>query len=262
MSLVVNFFLRRRDLLYLVLLIVAVTGIFFIRTSELVQQLDQWKYLILAVLIAFLLMWDLVRNGWKKIHAASIGLGIIWSFFIFTVGVDLIKNALPSLDAAQFFVIYWLIQWVGTATISAYAAYYFSKDKQIAKRIIRFWIGIGLFYTGIDNIGLGPNAVGATSPYRSYGTLIGLPINYYAEDLAFGALLEAVLKISPFSDLAAFLTYVVYSVIIIYAAIWLLGLRELERFMFGHSAPATTRILDVSKRVLNSTIFSVKRYAT
>lgn len=190
-------------------------------------------FLILTVIIAIIAGAFLHYHKWKTRHILSFIFGFVFVFEFSSKGQSLLTPVFPDITAASLWVISFIFIYIGAAIISTIplALHNFKKEKRKIINIFKLFIVLGLVYTAIDNFTMGPFAVGPHSPYMNK-SLCSLDATYYSEDVFFGCLLEKV-GISPYSDLADFLTYNIYSSFLIFVAGIIVGYKKLEKIIFN-----------------------------
>ena len=181
-------------------------------------------------------------GGWRRENVLSGVLGVAWGYFFFQYGSGFMASYFPSVDAGDFFVLVFLATYVGSGFLAT-LPFLEHGDIVKARRVFVLMLGTGFGFTALDNALFGPNAVGPTSPYVSYGTLIGLPVNLFAEDVTIGKWLEIYGRINPFTAEAVFWCYTVGSMLMLLIATVLVahaygstlrqGLKRLEKMVYA-----------------------------
>ena len=189
-------------------------------------------YLIISIAFAAAFSFFLIKMGWKTRHVLSLLLGFIFVFEFSSNGAALLTPIFPHINASFFWLIAFIVIYVGGATVSAIplALHNFKKERKKIIKIFKMFIVLGLVYTAIDNFTMGPFAAGPHSPYMGK-SLCSLDATYYSEDVFFGCMLEKI-HMDPFTNTAAFLTYNTYTLFLLLIAGAIIGYKRLEKIVF------------------------------
>ena len=187
------------------------------------------NYFLLSIPILALVGFWLWRESWEIQNVISVAASIIWGLLFGLYGGQFITSVFPGIYADSLWLIIFLVTWVGSGLVATIP--FLVKGKTVkATRIFTLWIAAGLAYTALDNIFFGPFAVGPGS-YLFGQDLTRQNPSYLAEDLAFGSLLQR-LGIDAFTDFAAFVTYVGFSLSLLGGAVGLVGAERVQSMLF------------------------------
>lgn len=189
-------------------------------------------YLIITLGIILSLGIFLYKKKWELKHVVSLILSLMFVFFFAYYGAKILLPIWPHANAASFWVLMFFIIYGGGAfmgSIPFLVQGINKKDMRKIKKVIKFWFAIGLIYVAVDNSTMGPFAVGPHSPYT--GSLCKLDPTYYSEDVFAGCVLEKV-GINTTSELAIFLTYIVFTTLLLALAGLIIHYKRLEKIMF------------------------------
>ena len=189
--------------------------------------------LFLSLAIALAVAFFLYKKKWNIKHVISLFMGFVFIFVFSTYGSSILKPVFPGINAALFFLIIFIIIYIGGAFVGSLPFLIhgdFKKQKHKIINLFKIFLVFGLVYTAVDNFTMGPFAAGPNSPYIGK-SLCSLDATYYSEDVFFGCLLEK-LMINPYSNLAAFIVYNVLSLVLILSAGRIIGFRRLEGLMY------------------------------
>lgn len=190
-------------------------------------------YLLLTAITAFLFGIFLYYHKWKLKHIISIVFSFIFVFIFATYGKEILTPIWANANASTLWLIMFLLIYLGGGIIGSIPFIIDGIQKGDKKKIwhiIRFWLVIGLVYVAIDNFSFGPFAVGPNSPYIGQN-LCHLNPTYYAEDVFSGCLIQSI-GINPFGELASFLCYQMYSLLLLFLAGLLVGWKYLEKVIY------------------------------
>jgi len=187
------------------------------------------NYFLLSLPILALVGYWLWHEDWEIQNVISVAASIIWGLLFGLYGGQFITGTFPSIYADSLWLFVFLATWLGSGLVAMIP--FLVKGKTVkATRIFTLWMAAGLAYTALDNIFFGPFAVGPSS-YLLGQDLTRQNPSYLAEDLAFGSLLQR-LSINAFTDFAAFITYVGFSLSLLGGAIGLVGAERVQSILF------------------------------
>lgn len=193
--------------------------------------MNMTNLIVLMIVILAGVFYFLSKEGWQKRHVFSLVLGLGWAFLFFTYGQKILVDIWPTATASTFFIAYFVLFWGGSALI-AIIPLLSDGHKHDALKVFKLFLALGLIYIMIDNIGFGPPAVGPNSPYIGKD-LCALNPTFYAEDVAMGCYGVQKFGIDPFGQTASFLVYIIYSLIIFWAGMRLIGFKKAEEIIYG-----------------------------
>jgi len=191
-------------------------------------------YLLFTTILVFLFGVLLYFGKWKLKHIVSFVLSILFVYLFSEYGYQLLSPIWKGANAADFWLIVFFVIYVGGAIIGTLPFIIDGIQKGEKKKlwnIFKFWIVLGLIYVAVDNVTMGPFAVGLNSPYISYGSLCHLNPTFYAEDVWAGCIYER-FGGNPFGSQANFLVYVVFTMLLALIAILIVGYKRFEKLIF------------------------------
>lgn len=187
------------------------------------------NYILVAIPILGVVGYWLYLEGWEPHNIISLMISILWGLMFGLYGGAIITVLIPGLYADALWLLVFIGTWIGSGAF-AMLPMLLKGHTVKATRIFTLWIAAGLAYTALDNMFFGPFAVGPGS-YLLGQDLAHQNPSFLAEDLAFGAFLQR-LGVNAFTDFAAFLTYVVFSLSLLGGAIALIGAERVQSILF------------------------------
>jgi hypothetical protein len=184
--------------------------------------------LVTIPLLALVGFW-LWRESWEIQNVISLVVSIVWGLLFGLYGGNFITSIFPTIYADSLWLIVFVATWLGSGVV-AMIPFLAKGESDRAIKIFTLWIAAGFAYTALDNMFFGPFAVGPGS-YLLGQDLTRQNPSYLAEDLAFGSLLQR-LGVDPFTDFAAFITYVGFSLSLLGGAVLLVGAKKVQSVLF------------------------------
>lgn len=170
---------------------------------------------IFTIALVTVFGFSLMRTGFALPTVLTLTLGILYTYMFFNYGSTLLltisKFVGIHFTAANYFLVWWIALWVGGAIIAGFPFIMVGEFKAVIA-IVLLWVGLGLIYTFIDNVGFGPPCAGPKSPFMGQ-SICELPATNYAIDCALGCYGAERLGVDPYSSTGTFLVYASLSII-------------------------------------------------